>query len=370
MLLRRTTTPSAKVSGPPKPISRRHRHSWRARWRIFRQGGKRFFQNHLVLSLGLLLVFGYIVFEIGSQWIGMCRDAYVTADIVTISPQVGGIIKELAVVDNQAITAGDLLFSIDQTPYQIAVEAAKAALELSRANLKKVQTQVELAAADITAKQAVYDDASKNRDRIVKLFTDGATTAMDRDAAVKAFAVAESDLQQSRDALKVAVDQVGVQTAIVHQAEATLAKANYDLSCTRVTAPVSGRIAPLIIRAGQTVQAASVTVAIVSNHNWRIVANIPNRYLPRLPVGQRVLFTVGSEPWHFYWGKVRSTPPGVARSSDPSRALPYVATETDWIRLPRRFPVEVDLGDLSADQRLFAGEDATVLVIPFTGSGG
>jgi membrane fusion protein, multidrug efflux system len=166
------------------------------------------------------------------------------------------------------------------------------------------------------------------------------------------------------------VDQVGVQTAIVHQAEATLAKANYDLSCTRVTAPVSGRIAPLIIRAGQTVQATSVTVAIVSNHNWRIVANIPNRYLPRLPVGQRVLFTVGSEPWHFYWGKVRSTAPGVARSSDPSRALPYVATETDWIRLPRRFPVEIDLGDLSKDQRLFAGEDATVFVILFTGSGG
>ena len=193
---------------------------------------------------------------------------------------------------------------------------------------------------------------------------------MDRDAAVKAFAVAESNLQQSRDLHKVALQEVSVQTAIVHQAEATLAKANYDLSCTRIIAPVGGRVAPLVIRAGQTVQAGSVTVAIVSNHNWRVVANIPNRYLPRLPVGQRVLFTIGSEPWHFYWGKVRSTAPGVARSGDLSRPLPYVATETDWIRLPRRFPVEIDLGGLSEDQRLYAGEDATVFVIPFAGSGG
>jgi multidrug efflux system membrane fusion protein len=324
----------------------------------------------LVLSLGLVLVLAYVLFEIGSQWIGVCRDAYVTADIVTISPQVGGIIKQLAVVDNQAVAAGDLLFSIDQTPYQIALEAANAAQELSRANLKKVQTQVELAAADIVAKEAVYADVTKNRDRVLKLFTDGATTAMDRDAAVKAFAVAESNLQQSRDLHKVALQEVSVQTAIVHQAEATLAKANYDLSCTRIIAPVGGRVAPLVIRAGQTVQAGSVTVAIVSNHNWRVVANIPNRYLPRLPVGQRVLFTIGSEPWHFYWGKVRSTAPGVARSGDLSRPLPYVATETDWIRLPRRFPVEIDLGGLSEDQRLYAGEDATVFVIPFAGSGG
>src|SRR5262249_29545086 len=145
-------------------------------------------------------------------------------------------------------------FSIDQTPYQIAVDAAKAALELSRANLKRAQTQVELAAADIGAKEAVYADATQNRDRVLKLFADGATTAMDRDNAVKTFAVAEANLQQSRDSHKVALQEVNVKTAIVHQAEATLAKANYDLSCTRIVAPVAGRIAPLVVRAGQTVQ--------------------------------------------------------------------------------------------------------------------
>jgi multidrug resistance efflux pump len=165
-------------------------------------------------------VLAYVLFEIGSQWIGMCRDAYVTADIVVISPQVGGIIKEIAVVDNQEVGTGDLLFSIDQTPYQIVLEAANAALELSRANLKRAQTQVELAAADIAAKEAIYADATKNRDRVLKLFTDGATTAMDRDKTLKAFAVAESNLQQSRDSHKVSLQEVNVQTAIVHQPEA------------------------------------------------------------------------------------------------------------------------------------------------------
>jgi membrane fusion protein, multidrug efflux system len=370
MLLPRTREPSVKARVASKPVARRHRRPWRARWRLAQRRSKRFFQNHLVLSLALVLVLAYVVFEIGSQWIGLCRDAYVTSDIVRISPQVSGIIKELPVVDNQVVEVGDLLFSIDETPYQISVEAAKAALELSRANLKRAQTQVELAVADIAAKEAVYADATQNRDRVLKLFVEGATTAMDRDDAVKAFTVAESNLQQSRDSHKVALQEVNVQTAIVHQAEATLAKANYDLSCTRVLAPVAGRIAPLVVRAGQTVQAGSVTVAIVSNHNWRIVANVPNRYLSRLPVGQPVLFTIGSKPWHFYWGKVRSTAPGVARSRDLSQALPYVATETDWIRLPRRFPVEIDLSGLSEDTRLYAGEDATVFLVPFVGSGG
>jgi multidrug efflux system membrane fusion protein len=59
-------------------------------------------------------------------------------------------------------------------------------------------------------------------------------------------------------------------------------------------------------------------------------------------------------------GRIRSIAPGVSRSADLVNVLPYVEPRTDWIRLPRRFPVEIYLSDLPAKKDLFLGSNATV----------
>src|SRR5499425_372522 len=59
-------------------------------------------------------------------------DATVRANFVGIAPQVNGHIVELLVRDNQQVNEGDLLFQIDERPYQIALERARASLALTR----------------------------------------------------------------------------------------------------------------------------------------------------------------------------------------------------------------------------------------------
>ncbi len=131
-----------------------------------------------------------------------------------------------------------------------------------------------------------------------------------------------------------------------------------SLDRTVISAPVSGRVAPLIVRPGDYLKAGQPVVAIVSDQNWRLIVNLPKRVLQGLTVGQRVYCYIGSDPWRIHAGTVRSISPGVARSLDASRVLPYLTT--DWIRLPRRFPMEIDLGDLPKKQRIFVGSDANV----------
>jgi Fusaric acid resistance protein family/HlyD family secretion protein len=122
-------------------------------------------------------------------------------------------------------------------------------------------------------------------------------------------------------------------------------------------APVSGRIAPLLVRAGDYVNSGHAIIAIVSDQNWRLVVNLAERHLHGLKVGQPVWCYIGSDPWKIHPGKVRSIAPGVARSVNPAGILPYVDLNTDWIRLARRFPVEIDLGDLPQRERLFLGSE-------------
>jgi multidrug efflux system membrane fusion protein len=70
--------------------------------------------------------------------------------------------------------------------------------------------------------------------------------------------------------------------------------------------------------------------------------------------------SIGSDPWRIYTGHIRSIAPGVSRSANAVDVLPYVQPATEWIRLARRFPVEIDFSDLPDKKDLFLGSNATV----------
>jgi membrane fusion protein (multidrug efflux system) len=48
-------------------------------------------------------------------------NAYIRQDKISISAEVGGIIVDVAVRENQRVGAGDLLFRIDPKPFELAV---------------------------------------------------------------------------------------------------------------------------------------------------------------------------------------------------------------------------------------------------------
>jgi membrane fusion protein, multidrug efflux system len=321
------------------------------------------FKKRIVLSICGALILLYVLFELVTQVFVFCRDAYVTTDIVFVAPQVSGPIAKLPISDNQKIEAGSVLFIIDPEPFELALHTEQAALDLARADLKKVQDQVGLVTSEIEAKQAILDDAQRTRDRIVELSKGGEVSRLTMDDAQKTFEVALAGLNQAKSSRLVAIQEVAVQTAVIYQAETHVAKANYDLQRTVIYAPVSGWIAPLRVRRGQYVETGVLALAIVSNQNWRVVANLPERHLAGLSIGQKVWFMIGSDPWRVHVGTVKSIAPGVARSPQALEPLPYISPTTDWIRLARRFPVEINIGDLPKQKQLFQGADATIWMV-------
>lgn len=63
-------------------------------------------------------------------------DAEVFANFIGIAPQVDGPILRLNVHDNQFVRKGELLFEIDERPYQYALERATSDQGLSKAKLQ------------------------------------------------------------------------------------------------------------------------------------------------------------------------------------------------------------------------------------------
>src|ERR1700761_6599029 len=98
----------------------------------------------LVLLPVLLLVAGAYG---GWQWWRDWRfqqstdDAYVASDISLISPKVEGYIKDVRVVDNQHVAAGQVLFVIDDSDYAAKVAQAAAAVATEQAMIASFDTR-------------------------------------------------------------------------------------------------------------------------------------------------------------------------------------------------------------------------------------
>ena len=89
-----------------------------------------------------------------NSWYVACpwtRDGQVRADIIKIAPRVQGYICQVAVRDNQFVAKGDLLFEIDPSDYQLAVDKAQVSLEQAREDVAALEAAVR--AADATVKQ-------------------------------------------------------------------------------------------------------------------------------------------------------------------------------------------------------------------------
>ncbi len=339
---------------------RRPRSLWRYRRRLFIRG----FKRRPATSIALSLLLAYLAYELVTRVFIYSRDAYVTTDIILVAPEVAGPIVKLPIVDNQAVPADAPLFFIDPTPFGLALDKQRAALAVANASLKKSQDQIALAANEITSAQAVLTDAQKTKDRVALLSRSGTTTPEALDDAEKTYRVALALLDRSQNMKAVATQDEVVQRALIGQAQAAVALAEFELKKTKVLAPAAGRVAPLRIRAGQYVTVGKPALAIVVDNRWRLVVNLPEKHLPGLAVGQRVWYSVSSDSWlTFHGGTVRSIAPGIARTASALDVLPYVEPTTDWVRLPRRFPVEIDLDPVADRDRLFQGADATIWMI-------
>jgi multidrug efflux system membrane fusion protein len=304
----------------------------------------------------------FLLYELSTVFFAYTGDSFIAADVVTVAPEVSGTIVTSSVRDNARVRQGDPLFVLDERPFALAVAQAEAAVALAAANVAQAQAAVEQFQADVTARAAVLEDARATRERVRTLAQRGDMAEQRLDDATRDVDVANASSERAAAALAVGRRAIGVREAELRAAQAALDRTTYDLTRARVNAPASGRIAPFTARVGDYATAGRPVLALVTDANWRVIANVSERHLSRLAPGQAVWLTLGSQPWVIHRGRVRSISGGVARAPETSGVMPYVAPTTDWIRLPYRFPVEIDLAAPPSPDRLHVGADARVLI--------
>jgi len=141
---------------------------------------------------------------------------------VEVRPRVSGFIDKIHFKDGQTVKAGELLFTIDPRPFELAVESARA--EVARAG-----AQVELASTEV--------------ERARPLVKTGTVTERDFDQRAAALSVAQASAQAAAAAVKTA---------------------ELNLEWTRVVAPIDGRISDRKVDAGNLVNGGSGSTTLLT----------------------------------------------------------------------------------------------------------
>ncbi|RZF61236.1 efflux RND transporter periplasmic adaptor subunit [Sphingomonas populi] len=249
------------------------------------------------------------------------RDGRVRADVVRVTPDVGGLITTVAVRDNQIVHTGDLLFVVDRPRYALALEQAQAAIASARATL--AQNRREAA----------------------------------RDLALGDLVAAEAHEQN--------VARVATAQAALAQAEAQADTARLNLARTQVRASVNGTITNLDLHPGDYVAAGQQALALVDADSLRIEAYFEETKLGNVRPGAVAKVRLMGDP-RVLTGHVESIAAGISDSerTNTGNLLPNVNATFSWVRLAQRIPVRVRIDSVPADLRLISGRTATVTLEP------
>jgi membrane fusion protein (multidrug efflux system) len=295
-------------------------------------------------------------------------DAFIEAHVTPIAPQVPGRVARLLVEDNQEVKQGDVLLEIDPSDYQAALDQARANLAAARSRLEQAnalsavdqakvgQEKASVTAANAEAKRA---EADFKRYRAVGELAIS-QSQLDLAATAAQATAAQVDVARNKQLAaeaQVNLDKANIQTAAaeVQRSEAALRQADLNLSYTRITAPIAGRVTHRSVEAGAYVQPGQALLALVAHDVW-VVANFKETQLAHMRPGQPVDLNVDAYPGVPFKGHVDSFQYG---SGAAFSLLPPENASGNYVKVVQRVPVKIVLDDVS-DARYVLGRGMSV----------
>ncbi|UJF17742.1 biotin/lipoyl-binding protein [Vibrio sp. SS-MA-C1-2] len=267
------------------------------------------------------------------------------------STQVVGNVDHVYINPNQKVEKGQLIYSLDDHVYQIAVDKTKAQLSVAKSAyltakedkliaitdhqlaLKDVdinRSQIISAKEDLTWKEATlkryHDQNSASKHSITESLLDEQDTLVEKSASeLNTLQVKEQRSKVVAEQKKLAIDkaELAIET---RQAEMEQAKSNYEqalwnLSQTKVYAPTDGYVTNFTLRPGQYVGVVP-RMQMYTNEKY-VLMRVNHQAIRNVKVGQAAEFATAVYPGKIFSAEVE----GIIEATGESQAS-LLARET------------------------------------------
>ncbi len=297
-------------------------------------------------------------------------DSYVHANKLMVSTDVSGLVQSVNVHEGQQVKAGQVLFTLDPKPFQIALDNAKAALASTVQDVESTRAMYRAALAQIAAQSAMVNVNRQTYARYQALQKQNAIAAMQLDAqkaAVLNSQATMASLQQTAATqlakLNGDVNIPVEKTPDYMKAKAAVDEAQRQLDHATVRAPFAGTVGEVdslqpgtLVISAMSAFTTTSAVGLIGDKLW-ISSDLKETELTHVHPGQPVDITVDTYPGCDWKGHVET----VSAGSDSSfSALPAENASGNWVKVVQRIPVRIAIDKAECDRPLRAGMSTVI----------
>ena len=310
-------------------------------------------------------------------------DARFNGHLVDIAPEVSGTLVKVAADEGQFVKRGEALFLLDSSVQRAALAQAEAALATAQADVAVRQAKCdkelngsrpgEVKAAEATVRRLEGEEANARSElaRMERLAKSGAVSRRDLDnARTELTTTLESKVNaletlkllregnRAEDIAAAKADMAMARSQVV-EAQDAVARAKVELGRCAVVAPFSGWVVRRWLEPGAMPVAGHPVVSLFDPSTLRVDANIEERFLCDVAVGDQVDILVDAYPGLRLKGRVER----ILRATNSQFGLiPSEGVSGTFIKVVQRVPLRIALDAEPPDVPLGPGLSAEVRV--------
>ena len=309
--------------------------------------------TRLILRLVLLIGIPVVAIYLGAQYyVANARfvtteNAYVKANLVAVSAGVSGHVTRMLVSGNQKVSAGQLLFSLDDEPFRIELARANAAIAQVRNTVLASRAAYFEAKADLEEAQEQVAYNQRLFERQKKLAKKGIGTGTKYDEAENELALAKRRVRALQEHLRGTLADLGGDINIkieehpkFIEAEADRDTAERNFRNALVYAPSDGIVGKINLQQGEFVEVGKPLFPIVQTSKLWVEANLKETQLTHVVLDQEVTVVADAYPDHIWKARVRSISPSTGAEV---AILPPQNASGNWVKVVQRIPVKIEI---------------------------
>ncbi|MFQ6069275.1 MAG: HlyD family secretion protein [Candidatus Aminicenantales bacterium] len=231
-----------------------------------------------------------------------------------IRAQSQGEVKRIFVEEGQDVNQGQMLCLLESEKLHLQLNQVRAALQGARAKLRLVEkgTKKELIAVaknQLESAEKQMEIASKNQERMERLFKEGAISKTQKEEADLKLKLAVEQYESARENYELAKRGSEKEEVEMVKAEISnlVAKENIllrQIKDTEVRAPSSGYVEIRHIELGELALPGTLLFSLIDPTRTYVKAYVPEKYIGKLKTGDEVRVLTDSFPEKVFRGKI------------------------------------------------------------------
>jgi membrane fusion protein (multidrug efflux system) len=325
----------------------------------------------MIGGVAIVAIVAAAVYLWSGRYVGS-DDAYVHANKLMVSTDVSGLVASVDVKEGQKVKAGEVLFTLDPKPFQIALDNANASLASVVQDVESTRAAYRAAVAQIAAQQAQVNVNQRTFARYEALVKENAIAAIQVDTARAALLSSQATLASLRQTaattlakLSGNIDIPAQQTPAYQKAKAAVDEAQRQLDHTVVRAPFSGVVSEVdslqpgtLVISAMSAFTTTSAVGLIGDRTW-IEADMKETDLTYVHPGAPVAITVDTYPGCDWKGHVDNLSAG---SDSSFSALPAENGSGNWVKVVQRIPARILIDKAECQVPLRAGMSVVVSI--------